>query len=134
MMHEVLRLDGRPRQSGDTGVDQKAGARGPSRATELVALTGHVQVANECRIASAIRTATSSGSISKAPWFCRGYLQRQFGMVARPRNQIKLPIHELYGFRMGSPNARALVEHIGNNREQFGAPMEWTATSTLVWQ
>src|SRR6267154_423772 len=62
------RLDRRSGRSGDTGVHQKPGAGGqPLGANEFVALIGHLQVANKCRIASAILTAASSGPIPKAP-------------------------------------------------------------------
>jgi hypothetical protein len=39
-----------------------------------VALIGHLQVANECRVASATLTAASSGQIPKAPGSAGGYL------------------------------------------------------------
>jgi hypothetical protein len=39
-----------------------------------VALIGHLQVANECRAASATLTAASSGPIPKAPGSAGGYL------------------------------------------------------------
>ena len=71
----VLRLDRRSRRSGDTGVHQKPGARGqPLGPNEFVALIGHLQVANECRAASATLTAASSGPIPKAPGSAGGYL------------------------------------------------------------
>src|SRR5882724_12648117 len=71
----VLRLDRRSGRSGDTGVHQKPGAGGQSLgANEFVALIGHLQVANKCRIASAILTAASSGPIPKAPGSAGGYL------------------------------------------------------------
>jgi len=76
----VLRLDRRSRRSGDTGVHQKPGAGGqPLGANEFVALIGHPQVANECRVALATPTAASSGPIPKAPGSAGGYLpQRRF--------------------------------------------------------
>ena len=75
MLDEVLRLDRRSGRSGDTGVHQKPGAGGqPLGANEFVALIGHLQVANKCRIASAILTAASSGPIPKAPGSAGGYL------------------------------------------------------------
>jgi MFS family permease len=50
----VLRLNRRPRRSGDTGVHQKPGAGGqPLGPNEFVALIGHLQVANKYRGASA---------------------------------------------------------------------------------
>src|SRR5712675_1100006 len=62
-------------EAGDTGVHQKPGAGGqPLGANEFVALIGHLQVANKCRIASAILTAASSGPIPKAPGSAGGYL------------------------------------------------------------
>ena len=39
-----------------------------------MALIGHLQVANECRVASATLTAASSGQIPKAPGSAGGYL------------------------------------------------------------
>jgi hypothetical protein len=42
-----------------------------------VALIGHLQVANECRAASATLTAASSGPIPKAPGSAGGYLPLQ---------------------------------------------------------
>src|SRR5437660_12302926 len=60
----VLRLDRRSGRSGDTGVHQKPGAGGqPLGANEFVALIGHLQVANKCRIALATLTAASNGPI-----------------------------------------------------------------------
>ena len=54
---------------------QKPGAGGQSLgANEFVALIGHLQVANKCRIASAILTAASSGPKPKAPGSAGGYL------------------------------------------------------------
>jgi REP element-mobilizing transposase RayT len=71
----VLRLDRRSGRSGDTGVHQKPGAgRQPLGANEFVALIGHLQVANKCRIALATLTAASSGPIPKAPGSAGGYL------------------------------------------------------------
>jgi Transposase IS200 like len=71
----VLRLDRRPRRSGDTRMHQKPGARGrPPGPNEFVALIGHLQVANESRAASATLTAASSGPIPKAPGSAGGYL------------------------------------------------------------
>jgi putative transposase len=64
-----------PGRSGDTGVHQKPGAGGqPLGANEFVALIGHLQVANKCRIALATLTAASSGPIPKAPGSAGGYL------------------------------------------------------------
>jgi putative transposase len=55
--------------------DQKPGARGrPLGPNEFVALIGRLQVANECRAASATLTAASSGPIPKAPGSAGGYL------------------------------------------------------------
>src|SRR3954464_3210180 len=71
----VLRLDRRSGRGGDTGVHQKPGAGGqPLGANEFVALIGHLQVANKCRIASAILTTASSGPTPKAPGSAGGYL------------------------------------------------------------
>jgi len=71
----VLRLDRRSGRSGDTGVHQKPGAGGqPLGANEFVALIGHLQVANKCRIALATLTAASNGPIPKAPGSAGGYL------------------------------------------------------------
>jgi hypothetical protein len=39
-----------------------------------VALTGHLQVANKCRVALAALSAASSGPIPKAPGSAGGYL------------------------------------------------------------
>src|SRR5216684_7688666 len=64
----------------NTGVHQKPGAGGqPLGANEFVALIGHLQVANKCRIASAILTAASSGPIPKAPGSAGGYLPSTVG-------------------------------------------------------
>jgi transposase len=41
-----------------------------------VALIGHLQVANKCRVASATLAAASSGPIPKAPGFAGGYLHQ----------------------------------------------------------
>jgi hypothetical protein len=41
-------------------------------------LIGHLQVANECRVASATLTAASSGQIPKAPGSAGGYLLSDF--------------------------------------------------------
>ena len=63
------------RDEADTGVHQKPGAGGqPLGANEFVALIGHLQVANKCRIALATLTAASSGPIPKAPGSAGGYL------------------------------------------------------------
>ena len=79
MLDEVLRLDRRSGRSGDMGVHQKPGAGGqPLGANEFVALIGHLQVANKCRIASAILTAASSGPIPKAPGSAGEYLLQTY--------------------------------------------------------
>jgi hypothetical protein len=52
-----------------------------------VALIGHLQVANECRAASATLTAASSGPIPKAPGSAGGYLpgsDETFGRAKKP--------------------------------------------------
>ena len=47
-----------------------------------MALIGHLQVANEYRVASATLTAASSGPIPKAPGSAGGYLQRVTRILA----------------------------------------------------
>ena len=55
-----------------------------------MALIGHLQVANKCRIASAILTAASSGPIPKAPGSAGGYLSSgtKTETIARARQLI----------------------------------------------
>jgi Transposase IS200 like len=96
----VLRLDRRPRRSGDTRIHQKPGARGqPPGPNEFVALIGHLQVANESRAASATLTAASSGPIPKAPGSAGGYLltlarQRRVSPRGNPRLDWGRPLKE----------------------------------------
>jgi hypothetical protein len=52
-----------------------------------VALIGHLQVANECRAASATLTAASSGPIPKAPGSAGGYLPGRFHLIADHRRE-----------------------------------------------
>ena len=71
----VLCLDGGTRRSGDTGVHQKAGARGQAPGSnEPVALTATFRWPNKPGAASATPTAALSGPIPKAPGSAGGYL------------------------------------------------------------
>ena len=72
-----------------------------------MALIGHLQVANKCRIASAILTAASSGPIPKAPGSAGGYLppEQALRFVIDPLSLTRIDRLD-GGWRVGSVNQR----------------------------
>src|ERR1700677_4626249 len=75
LVSRVLRLDRWSRRSGSTS--EIRSKKTAAWTNELVALIGHLQVANTCRVASAPLTAASSGPIPKAPGSAGGYLLKR---------------------------------------------------------